>query len=428
MNRLVTVREYARLTTDSVLCDLDNAQVSESAFDWLCKLSESFNKSGAVLLHVEGRRSLRWDSYVGLIETPCGTKLEILPKHIEAGDCRKTSRALLRKMIQAALRIKPREAGITALQLYDAPLTEWVMAQFLSELDYLIKRGVRFDFHRIEDEQRFLRGQLNTAAQMRQPLGRQQYFQLRHDAFLPDRAENRLLKLALEQVCRSTQDADNWRLANELRSLLREIPCSYQVRKDFRAWQTDRLMAHYVSIRPWCELVLNQQMPLALEGAWQGVSLLFPMEKLFENYVEAFFRKRLEHGATLRAPARSEHLCQHQNNPWFRLEPDFLIRFQGREWVLDAKWKCLDTRTSENKYGLNQSDFYQLFAYGHKYLNGEGELVLIYPRRQLFQETLQPFHFGSGLTLWVVPFDLETDELVGLQPEKLAALLANKFE
>jgi len=216
VSAFVTVREYARLTTAAVAPgNLDCAQISESAFDWLCELSASFNRNGAMLLQVEGRRALKWDSYVGVLETPCGTRLEILPKHHEQDDCLLKSRALLRKLIQQALQLKPREASVASLELFDAPLSEWVMGQFLTELDLLVKRGVRFDYQRIEEEQRFLRGQLNVVAQMRQPPGRQHHFQIRHDVFLPDRAENRLLKLTLEQVAKSTQDAANWRLANE---------------------------------------------------------------------------------------------------------------------------------------------------------------------------------------------------------------------
>lgn len=55
MSAVVTVREYARLTTAAVAPgNLDCAQISESAFDWLCELSASFNRNGAVLLQVEG--------------------------------------------------------------------------------------------------------------------------------------------------------------------------------------------------------------------------------------------------------------------------------------------------------------------------------------------------------------------------------------
>lgn len=413
MSALVTVREYARLTTAAVAPgSLDCAQISESAFDWLCELSASFNRNGASLLQVEGRRALKWDSYVGVLQTPCGMRLEILPKHHEQDDCLAKSRRVLRKLIQHALKLKPREASVASLELFDAPLSEWVMGQFLAELDLLVKRGVRFDYRRLEEEQRFLRGQLNVVAQMRQPPGRQHHFQIRHDVFLPDRAENRLLKLALEQVAKNTQDASNWRLANELRSMLAEVPASWQVSHDLRAWSCDRLMAHYQEIKPWCELILNQQMPIAVSGEWQGMSLLFPMEKLFENYVEGWLSSRLVPSARLTAQAARQSLCQHDGSAMFRLEPDLLLQRGLHTWVLDTKWKRLDSADRLNKYGLSQADFYQLFTYGQKYLAGRGELALIYPRTAQFSQPLPPFDFNPELRLWVLPFDLDEDVLL----------------
>ena len=408
----ITIREYARLTTAEVEPSLDLAQLTTSAFDWLCELSASFNRNGATLLQVEGRRALKWDSYVGVLETPCGTRLEILPKHHEQDDCLIKSRQLLRKLIQQALQLKPREASVASLELFDAPLSEWVMGQFLAELDLLVKRGVRFDYQRVEEEQRFLRGQLNVVAQMRQPPGQQHHFQIRHDVFLPDRAENRLLKLALEQVAKSTQDAANWRLANELRAMLAEVPASRQVTQDFRAWSRDRLMAHYQAVKPWCELILNQQMPMAVSGDWRGMSLLFPMEKLFEQYVEGWLRRRLVPGVRMTAQAARHSLCQHNGSAMFRLEPDLLLEQGQQAWVLDTKWKRLDAADRQNKYGLSQADFYQLFAYGQKYLAGRGEMALIYPCTAQFSEPLPPFYFSPELRLWVLPFDLDNDEIL----------------
>lgn len=415
MNAHVTVREYARLTTTAVtLGDLDCAQISETAFDWLCELSASFSKGGATLLQVEGRRSLKWDSYVGVIETPCGTILEILPKHFESDGCKAKSRSLLRKLIQAALSLKPRQVSVAGLELFDAPLTEWVMGQFLGELDLLIKRGIRFDYQRVEEEQRFLRGQLNVVAQIRQPPERQHHFQVRHDMFLPDRAENRLLKLALEHVAKSTKDAANWRLASELRTILAELPASRQVTQDLRTWSHTRLMAHYQAIKPWCELILNQQMPIAVSGEWRGISLLFPMEKLFERYVENWLQKQLQPTARMESQSASQYLCVHENAWMFCLKPDLLIDTLECRWILDTKWKRVDMRSSKKNYDLSQSDFYQLFAYGHKYRKGIDvpKLVLIYPYWLGLQEALPVFQYGDGMSLWVLPFDLDNDRLV----------------
>ncbi|MET4017195.1 5-methylcytosine-specific restriction enzyme subunit McrC [Bradyrhizobium sp. S3.2.12] len=353
---------------------------------------------------------------MGVIETPCGTRLEILPKHYDGQDSIARSRALLRKMIQSSLDLPVREAGQADLQLFDAPLSEWVIGRFLLLLDDLVKRGIRFDYQRVDEEQVFLRGQLDVAKQIRQPPSRRHHFQIRHDIFLADMPENRLLKSALEATCKSTQDARNWRLAHELRSLLQQIPASTNVGHDLGQWRDDRLLARYQAIKPWCELILRKQMPIALSHEWQGISLLFPMEKLYERYVAACLRKMLHRAASLKLGSRLHHLCEHDGGKIFRLEPDFFVSHANKSWILDAKWKQLDAANRTDSYNLQQSDFYQLFAYGSKYLHDQqsGELILIYPKVSEFSTPLPHFDFTKDLRLWVLPLDLELGVLNGV--------------
>lgn len=410
----VVVREYARLTTDTIEATIDQASISVSAFEYLCNLSALYGKSGASLLHVEDRRWLRLNNHVGVIETPCGTLLEILPKitNEAEGNRTQTSRDLLIKMLSVALDLPVRNSDKTNISTFRHSLLEWIMKEFTLALDQLVKCGIRFDYKRIEDEQRFLRGQLDVARQMRQPPGKGHIFQINHDLFLTDRPENRLLKSAIDRVCKHTQQLETWRLSHEISTLISEIPESKSIDNDFKQWRTDRLMAHYQPIRPWCELVLSQYMPLSMRGSTQGISLLFPMEKLFERYVEIKIRKQLSAIYSLKSQASSKYLCAHENDEMFRLVPDLLIQQNGQNIaVLDTKWKLISSNDKKNKYGLSQSDFYQLFAYGHKYLNANGPLFLIYPLTDKFGFHLPSFDFSSNLNLWVIPFDLENDIL-----------------
>lgn len=409
MQPTITVREHAKLSAGRQASQqsLDEATLVQADFDWLCDLNASFRANGAQLLHMDNRKWLRLDNYVGIVEMPSGTQIEILPKHHAENAKAEDSRRLLCRMIQTALDLPTRDVGEADLSLFDAPLTEWVIQQFLLALDSLIKRGLRFDYLRIEEEQRFLRGQLDMARQMRQPVGRQHMFQLRHDVLLPDRPENRLLKSALQLAATHTQNAGNWRIAHELLGILAELPESRWIDADFRQWRHDRLMAHYEPVHPWCELILRQQMPMAVSGNWHGISLLFPMEKLFERYVEAGLRNALLPPTQLYAQASHQWLCQHEGENFFQLRPDFLVVGKTETWVLDAKWKRLNHNDRPNQYGLIQSDFYQLYAYGQKYLQGQGTVFLVYPKTEHFMEPLQPFHFSKNLLLCVLPFDLD---------------------
>jgi 5-methylcytosine-specific restriction enzyme subunit McrC len=52
-----------------------------------------------------------------------------------------------------------------------------------------------------------------------------------------------------------------------------------------------------------------------------------------------------------------------------------------------------------------------MFAYGHHYLSGEGDMILIYPKTENFSEPLPAFEFSEKLRLWVTPFDLENGRM-----------------
>jgi len=64
-------------------------------------------------------------------------------------------------------------------------------------------------------------------------------------------------------------------------------------------------------------------------------------------------------------------------------------------------------------------DMYQMFAYGHKYMEGQGKMVLIYPKWAKFGDiehnTKQiDFEINANLTISIFPFDLESSDATSL--------------
>lgn len=163
-------------------------------------------------------------------------------------------------------------------------------------------------------------------------------------------------------------------------------------------------------------LILDEESPLTGTGGHRAPSLLFPIEAVFEAFVAKHLARQLPRPLVLKTQARSHHLVRHREQNWFRLKPDLLIREAGRDaLVLDTKWKLLDglKANGTDKYGLSQGDFYQLQAYGQSYLDGQGDVVLIYPKTAAFDQPLPVFEFpkSEGLRLWVLPFCLTSRRL-----------------
>ncbi|SCZ85049.1 McrC family protein [Nitrosomonas mobilis] len=419
----IQVREYATLTCDtSRETSMDLGVVSQATFDWLLELQQSW-KGRADLLSIEGKTRLKLCSYAGYLQSPHGEAIEILPKTeyaIPTGPER--LRRLLHTMLRSTLGLKHREAGAAELLRSRTPLHEWVIRQFLKELADLVRRGLRFDYRNVEEQCRFIRGQLDMTRQIRQTPEKATHFHVRHAEFSPQRLENRLIKTALDIAFKLTKDSDNWRLANTLSHQLVDIEPINQPLRQLGHWHHGKMMQSYSIINPWCRLLLEQLNPNFQKGKHKGIALLFPMEQLFERYLKACLRQQLAVGAKLTPQVSRRHLLSHAPDSaedetvqnWFVLKPDFLIEQKGVCFVLDAKWKLLDQRlsTSEHKYGIKQADLYQMFAYGQKYLDGKGQLMLIYPKHNDFERPLPVFRFNDQLSLWCVPLDLYTGKLI----------------
>lgn len=412
MTSTVVVREYAYLTTAPLAVNtIDRAHISESAFRWLVELGQQFRRNGLPLFELDSQKLLRLDNYVGVLESPCGTVIEVLPKHTTEQTSAAEARALLKRLIKTSMQLSVREADFADVERFEMPIREWLITCFLGELEVLLKRGLQFDYQVREEEARFLRGQLDIAKQLRQPPGKAHLFNIRHDLFLPDRPENRLIKSALVAVCSATQDNDNWRLAHEMLSQLLQLPESSDPRADFRSWSTDRLLTHYRPIKPWCEFILNQHVPLSVSGGWRGISMLFPMEKLFENYVAEQLRRAIGNKGIVRTQLATAYLCEHKGKGVFRLRPDIEVVIGDKRWIMDTKWKLLDLYNGGSTYGLSERDFYQMLAYGYKLLRSEGDLILIYPAWEKFpyEQRILPFYFDNKMKLGIQSVSLMDD-------------------
>lgn len=419
---MIQVRERASITcSEDQVASLDLGIVSKATFDWLLDLPSWGSRTP--LFQQNGRQFLRLNSYVGILQSPTGEVIEILPKtqeNIPSDSDLISLRQLMQRMVMRALSLKPKESGKASLSSTNTPIHEWIFAKFLSELLSLYSKGLRHDYIRVEEESRFIRGQIDLNKQLRKSPDKATWFNIRHDIYSPERLENRLLKTAVEFILKVTKTAENWRTANELSHYLIDIPSLLKPEKSLCQWQHDRSMLQYEAVFPWCEIIIQNFNPSFQHGQHKGISLLFSMDKLFETYVASSLKIHIQKPDQLKIQAATQYFVEHQpvnssnKEDWFQLKPDMLLISPDKQHILDTKWKLLnfDLNTSKNKYDLNQSDFYQLFAYGHKYMDGQGHMMMIYPSHQYFLEPLSVFSFTNNLHLWVVPFDLYTEKLI----------------
>jgi 5-methylcytosine-specific restriction enzyme subunit McrC len=400
--------------------------VPPAVFAWLesscLRTAENGEAPWLKLIQRGGRKAVQVTNYVGVIRCPSGFQIEVLPKTGSANERGAVeARQLLVEMLCCLNGFRHIQTERAKLAAASMPLLEVFMSEFLLAVEQIVKRGLRGDYSIRQDNLQALRGKILIAQQLRHNLTRVDRFYTEHDQFSTDRPENRLLHTALRKVLPLLLSQENQRLARELIFAFADVPQSAQVQLDIRSVRLDRNMNHYADALAWAKLILDELSPVTGSGHHRAPSLLFPMEKVFEAFVAKHLSRQLRKSAFIKTQARTHHLVRHDKQDWFRLKPDLLVRESDNDIVvLDTKWKLLDRgRTGgTHKYGLAQGDFYQLLAYGQSYLDGKGDVVLIYPLTNLFDEPLPVFDFPKteGLRLWVLPFCL-TNRILSVPAE-----------
>jgi 5-methylcytosine-specific restriction enzyme subunit McrC len=413
----LTVFEFDKLVLEKA--GGNTHDVPELVFSWLktqCLEKEEGQTAWAKICQVENQVAVQVLNYVGVVRTPCGFQIEILPK-IGKKCARDEARGLLIEMLKCLFGFRHIQTSNAALNVVRMPLLEVFIQQFLNAVGKLVKRGLRSDYDSECDNLFALRGKLLVSKQISQNLFRRNRFYTEHDEFSQNRPENRLIHSALRVVLAMCRSQENQRLGRELCFVFSDVPQSIDIDQDIQRIRLDRGMSYYETSLDWAKLILNGMSPIVGDRKHHAPSLLFPMEALFEAYVQKHLAKQLQHGYDLKPQSKSKSLVLHMTEYWFRLKPDLLIEKNKKtRLLLDAKWKLLDSKKNNgtDNYQLSQSDFYQLYAYGHHYLDGCGDMVLIYPKTDAFEAPLSVFSFPqhNELRLWVLPFCLTTRRLI----------------
>jgi 5-methylcytosine-specific restriction enzyme subunit McrC len=395
-------------------------EISIQAYEYLKKLclcDESESRFLRLKL-IDSCEVLQVQNYAGVLLTPDGTQIEILPKVAKKSanyDAKIQSRASLLMMLKALKNFRHLQTNNANLAKNKMPLLELFISQFLASVNELIKRGLRSDYVRCEDNSAFLKGKLLVGKQVQHNFINKHKFYVEYDEYVQDRPVNRLLHIALKKVSSYSRSANNQKLTQELLFAFAEIPLSSNIKNDFASIKLDRGMNYYQVPLAWARLILDGLSPLTMKGQNNALSLLFPMEAIFESYTAYILAKTVKSPVVMTSQVSSVSLVNHNDSKYFRLKPDLVLsKNKTIISVLDSKWKLLDQSKNNgtDKYGLSQADFYQMFAYGHKYMNGEGEMFLIYPKHENFTLPIEhSFDYSQEvdkfLKLFVMPICID---------------------
>ena len=327
-----------------------------------------------------GDDSARTTQWVGVIQMP-GLQIEVLPKVDEADDDQ--VRRNLLYMLAVAGQVPVRDRDIARLASRKAPLSETLVALFADRLRRELLRGPERAYMYREENLRRFKGKLLIAQQTLRNAAHRERFFCRFDEFSEDTLMNRIFRAACRVLLDSTHTPSTQDKLRYCLLLLDGVEDVFVQDELFDQITITRQNERFADVLRFCRLILQERSPTVQSGSEHNFSLLFDMNRVFEDFVAAFLKKQvIPHldGYRLYPQAKSKwrHLMESEDKSGvLRLEPDLLIEADGddRRFVLDTKWKQLSDKGARG--GVGRDDLYQLYAYTKRYACKRS--VLLYP-------------------------------------------------
>jgi 5-methylcytosine-specific restriction enzyme subunit McrC len=282
-------------------------------------------------------------------------------------------------------------------------VVDWLAVLLIAEIEALLAHGLRQDYVVVQDELPYVRGRLRfeaTAISANRALVACEFAD-----FLPDIAENRILRAGLELL--ATQ-----RLLPGLRARVDQLLAGFQRVAFIRpfagqlpSWHITRLNWHYEPALELCRLLFDQAGASLEVGSLAAPAYFFPMETVFQEAVTTFLRKRLpavsrQRGGTHRP---TEGTPAHP----LTFAPDIVIG-SPPSLVLDTKYAAPEVRNQYGGWSFHNAHVYQVAFYG---LSLGCPAVLVYPRTE--RDVDVAFEI-TGVAVRLLTVDLDQPGLAGL--------------
>jgi len=377
----LSIQEFGRIP---------RAQLSHSQQRGLQRFDEQqAARSGDSIFDWSRRDWIVAKSYVGVIQSP-GLQIEILPKidHVEVEDSHvQQSRQNLLFMLSVARLLPFHERDLAGQQIQQTPVLEALIRVFVQRLLQELRRGQQHLYVHREENLPFVKGRILMSEHLVRNAAQKQLTFVAFDEFQNDTLLNRILKAACHKLLAVTRISGTQQYLRESLLELADVELCEIQPFHFDQIHLDRNSERFRDLLTFCRLLFLNSTPTPSSGATECFSLLFPMEKLFEEFVGRLIHRHAESFGFLRedihlqARSRRRWLLRSESGTGaFRLKPDVLINAESGEpaLILDTKWKRLLSDDVHSRNGVSQSDIYQLFAYSQRYRCQEN--VLLYPR------------------------------------------------
>jgi 5-methylcytosine-specific restriction enzyme subunit McrC len=318
------------------------------------------------------------DKYVGFVQYN-GVTIEILPKIFEPEQSGVAFRHLLWWLYYCRNIRFPFTELLRGSEVID-DFPEALIGYFARYTLDLISRQPYYQYEEKTEAMSFLRGQLNTAAYVRESLSRGNLHQLvcDHAPFVHDNRLNQIIKYVSRKLSGLCRFADTHRRLGQLLFALDEVSDISASVQDCDAIHLNRFYQEYESCLSMCRFFLEDSTLNQHQDQQRHFCFLLPMDSIFEGFVtgitQLYFSDRFKV-----EPQKAG--CYLTDQEAFRIKNDMLLTNYDskKQLIVDTKYKLRSKEKIDAKGGVNQSDLYQMVSYALR--RNTDQVLLLYPNK-----------------------------------------------
>lgn len=327
----------------------------------------AYHKDGSPyfkLLH----NGVQFCEYVGVLKVG-NTTIEVLPKVDDYGE--KVWRNLLIQMIKEVSGFKVKNTSEANLKVNKHTLLDVYFEIFISELEYLLHRGLIKRYKKIEGNKLALKGALQFSKQISQNLIHKERFFVKYTHYQVDHTIHQILFKALKVL---NQLNTNATFKSRIGALLLNFPEVKDIKVNAATFEKlvyDRKNEHYEKALQVAEMILMNFHPDVTKGRKKVLALMFDMNVLWEKFIYTVLRKNLKDHHVKTNVSKGFWQPKEGNSSYLR--PDIFLEHKdnNNKVVLDTKWKNIGN--SNPSIG----DLRQMYTYHHYY--NATKVALVYP-------------------------------------------------
>lgn len=317
------------------------------------------------------RNGVQFNEHVGIIQIG-KTTIEVLPKADKDGE--EKWRNLLIGMIKTVWGFDVKSTGLSSLKLKTNSILDLYFELFISEIEYLLHKGLIKRYRKNEGNQTSLKGALQFSKHISQNLVHKERFYVKYTQYSNEHTIHKILFKTIKLLKNINA---NPVLNGRIGALTLNFPKMEEIKVNDSTFDKivfDRKNKHYQTALEISKLLLLNYHPDVSKGQNDVLALMFDMNNLWEQFILVTLKRKLKTHNVSSQITRS--FWKPISGYSSKMRPDIILKCKEshENYVLDTKWKNL------NGYNPSPEDLRQMYVY-HRFYQAK-IVALVYPSDQ----------------------------------------------